>query len=84
MIVTLQTQSIQTIGQMRAFVAGTWPVSFTLTDRPSAHACMAATLKRFDYGHASRGVRGVLRVDSVHQATRTGSWGCISSMRWTR
>ena len=47
MIVTLQTQAIQTLEQVRAFVAGTEPVSFTLADRPSAHAWMADTLKRF-------------------------------------
>jgi hypothetical protein len=33
MIVHLQTQSIQTIEQVRAFVAGTEPVSFTCADR---------------------------------------------------
>jgi hypothetical protein len=61
MIVTLQTQSIQTIEQVRAFVAGVEPVSFTLADRPSAHAWMADVLKRFGYAHAQRADRGVLR-----------------------
>lgn len=61
MIVTLQTQAIQTLEQVRAFVAGTEPVSFTLADRPSAHAWMADTLKRFGYARASRADRGVLR-----------------------
>jgi transposase InsO family protein len=61
MIVTLQTQAIQTLDQVRAFVAGTAPVSFTLADRLSAHAWMADTLKRFSYAHASRADRGVLR-----------------------
>lgn len=61
MIVTLQTQAIQTIEQVRAFVAGTGPVSFTLADRPSAHAWMADVLKRFGYGQARRADRGVLR-----------------------
>lgn len=61
MIVTLQTQALQTLDQVRAFVAGTEPVSFTLADRPSAHAWMADTLKRFGYARASRADRGVLR-----------------------
>ena len=61
MIVTLQTQAIQTLEQVRAFVVGAEPVSFTLVDRPSAHAWMADTLKRFGYAHASRADRGVLR-----------------------
>lgn len=61
MIVTLQTQALQTLQQVRAFVAGAEQVSFTLADRPSAHAWMADTLKRFGYAHASRADRGVLR-----------------------
>ena len=61
MIATLQTQATQTLEQVRAFVAGTEPVSFTLADRPSAHARMADTLKRFGYAHASRADRGALR-----------------------
>ena len=61
MIVTLQTQAIQTLDQVRAFVAGNLPVSFTLTDRPSAHAWMADALRRYDYKHAARADRGVLR-----------------------
>ena len=61
MIVTQQTQAIQTLEQVRAFVAGSEPVSFTIIDRPSARAWMADTLKRFGYAHASRADRGVLR-----------------------
>ena len=37
MIVTLQTQVIQTREQVRAFAAGASPLSFTLADRESAH-----------------------------------------------
>jgi len=61
MIVTLHTQGLQTLEQVRGFVAGNAPVSFTLTDRASAHDWMAATLRRFGYTHASRADRGVLR-----------------------
>lgn len=61
MIVTLETQALQSLEQVRAFVAGTEPVSFTLADRPSAYAWMADTLKRFGYAHAQRGDRGALR-----------------------
>ena len=46
---------------MRAFVAGNAPVSFTLTDRASAHAWMADTLWRFGSMRASRADRGLLR-----------------------
>lgn len=54
MIVTLQTHAIQTLDQVRAFVAGSAPVSFVLADRESAHAWMTDTLKRFGYAGASR------------------------------
>lgn len=61
MIVTLQTHALQTLEQVRAFMAGAEPVSFTLTDRDSAHAWMGDTLKRFGYARASRADRGLLR-----------------------
>jgi transposase InsO family protein len=59
--VTLQTQAIQTIEQVRAFVAGVEPVSFTLADRSCAHTWMADTLRHFGYACAQRADRGVLR-----------------------
>ncbi|WP_267313392.1 hypothetical protein [Methylococcus geothermalis] len=37
MIVTLQTQNLRTLAQVRAFVAGAEAVSFQLTDRESAY-----------------------------------------------
>lgn len=40
MIVTLQTAGLQTLAQVRAFVEGMEPVSFTLTDRFAAHVWM--------------------------------------------
>lgn len=61
MIVTLQTHALQTLEQVRAFMAGAEPVSFTLADRDSAHAWMADTLKRFGYARASKADRGLLR-----------------------
>jgi len=61
MIVTIQTQSIQTIEQVRAFMAGTEPVAFTRADRASALAFMASTLRRFTYAKCARADRGLLR-----------------------
>lgn len=61
MIVNLQTQALQTLEQVRAFMAGAEPVSFTLADRAAAHAWMADTLRRFGYASASRADRGMLR-----------------------
>lgn len=61
MIVTLQTQGLETLEQVRAFVVGNAPISFTLTDRVAAHAWMGDTLRRFGYKSTSRTERGVLR-----------------------
>jgi len=61
MIVTLQTAGLQTLAQVRAFVEGNEPVSFTLTDRTAAHLWMADTLKRFRYKRCTRADKGLLR-----------------------
>jgi transposase InsO family protein len=61
MIVTLQTQNLKTLAQVRAFVAGAEAVSFQLTDRESAYAWMADVLARFGYRSCSRADKGVLR-----------------------
>lgn len=61
MIVTLQTAGLQTLAQVRAFVEGNEPVSFTLTDRTAAHLWMTETLKQFRYPHCTRADKGLLR-----------------------
>lgn len=61
MIVTLQTQAIRTLAQVRAFVEGNEPVAFTLTDRTTACAWMGDCLKQFDYPRLRRADKGLLR-----------------------
>jgi transposase InsO family protein len=61
MIVTLQTAGLQTLAQVRSFVEGNQPVSFTLTDRPSAYAWMAEAFKHFRYARCTRADKGLLR-----------------------
>jgi len=61
MIVTLHTQGLQTLTQVRAFVSGSEAVSFTLTDRLAAYGWMADTLMLFNYAHCTRADKGVLR-----------------------
>lgn len=58
---TLHTQELQTLAQVRAFVSGSEPISFTLEDRRTAYAWMADTLKQFDYARCKRSDKGVLR-----------------------
>lgn len=61
MIVTMHTQGLQTLAQVRAFVEGNEPISFTLTDRHAAYGWMADTLRHFGYARCKRTDRGVLR-----------------------
>jgi len=61
MIVTIHTQGLQTLAQIRTFVEGNQPISFTLTDRQSAYSWMADTLRHFGYARCDRAERGVLR-----------------------
>lgn len=59
---TLHTQGLQTLAQVRAFVSGNEAISFTLTDRPAAYGWMTDTLKQFHYGGCTRADKGVLRL----------------------
>lgn len=61
MIVTLHTQRLHTLAQVRAFVAGNESISFTLTDRNKAYGWMADTLRLFGYTRCKRAEKGLLR-----------------------
>lgn len=61
MIVTLPTQALQTLALVRAFVGGSEPVAFTLTDRTAAYGWMGDTLRQFGYRTLPRFDRGILR-----------------------
>lgn len=61
MIVTLHTQGLQTLAQVRAFVSGNEPISFTLEDRLAAYGWITDTLRQFGYGRRKRPDKGVLR-----------------------
>ena len=62
MIVTLQTQNITSIDQVRGFVLGTESMIFLLTDRKEASKWMADTLRHFGYANRSREHKGLLRL----------------------
>ncbi len=49
MIVTLRTERIRTLDQIRAFLDGIEPADFELNDRGSAYAFACRTLVRFGY-----------------------------------
>ncbi len=49
MIVTLRTERIRTLDQIRAFMDGIEPADFELTGRGCAYAFACRTLVRFKY-----------------------------------
>ena len=61
MIVTLQTERIGTLEQVRAFVEGSEPLDIKLADRESAYAFIRRTLVRFGYHREGRAAKGLLR-----------------------
>ena len=58
---TLHTQGLQTLVQVRAFVSGNESISFALTDRNKAYCWMAGTLRLFGYTRCKRADKGLLR-----------------------
>lgn len=58
---TLHTQALQTLAQVRSFVSGNEPISFALTDRLAAYGWMADALKQFGYIRCKRADKGILR-----------------------
>jgi len=49
------------LAQVRAFVSGVDPISFTLEDRHAAYGWMADTLRQFGYIRCKRADKGILR-----------------------
>ena len=56
---TLRTERIRTLDQLRAFLDGNEPADFELTDRTSAYAFVRRTLVRFEYHGLRRPDNGV-------------------------
>ena len=68
MIVTLQTERVRTLDQVRAFVEGSEAVDFTGADRESVYEFVRRALVRLDYAGRIR-------------ASRTRGW---SGATWRR
>lgn len=72
MVVTLHTQELQTLAQVRAFVSGNEAISFTLTDRTADYSCTTDTLRQFQrvlHTHRQRRAAPVLllaEIDALH------------------
>ena len=61
MIVTLQTERIGTLEEVRAFVEGSERVDIKLADRASAYDFIRRTLVRFGYHAEGKAAKGLLR-----------------------
>ena len=58
---TLRTERIRTLDQVRAFLDGNQPADFELTDRTSAYAFVRRTLVRFEYHGLGKPDKGLLK-----------------------
>ena len=61
MIVTLNTQSLSSLAEVRAFLNGNAEVKFSPPAEADRHAWLAATLRQFHYNTLKRSDKGVVR-----------------------
>ena len=61
MIVTLQTERVRTLGQVRAFVEGSEAVDFAGTDRESVYEFVRRALVRLGYERLGKSDKGLVR-----------------------
>ena len=87
MIVSLNTSALKSLEQIRAFLEGSEPVNFAITDHRQAYAGIAETLKR-PPPSLSRPDKGVLRLYAVkvsglsrQQTTRLRTDGRLEDRR---
>ena len=57
----LDTQRLQTLDQVREFLAGSRPLDLQLETRAEAYAFVAETLQRFDYSRQGKADKGLIR-----------------------
>ncbi len=58
---TLQTQGLQTLEQLRAFLEGSQPIDFDVPQREAANDFIAQTLRRFGYARLGKTDKGLVR-----------------------
>ena len=61
MILTLDTERLRTLSEVRAFLDGSHPVNFRLVDRDDAYGFVRRTLVRFRYTTLDKPSKGLLR-----------------------
>ncbi|XTI73273.1 hypothetical protein ACQAYK_03935 [Acidithiobacillus sp. AC3] len=83
MIVTLKTQGLQTLDQIRAFVEGAQGLDFAAPAREEAYDWIAGELRRFQYAHLGKVARGWMRryLEKVTGLSRAQVTRLISQFR---
>ena len=61
MIVTLQTQRVQTLEQVLAFVEGSEAVDFAGSDRAGVYTLVRRTLVKLDYHRLGKADKGLVK-----------------------
>jgi len=61
MLVTLKTQGLQTLEQIRGFLQGSQPLDFEVPQRGAAYAFVGQQLHHFAYGRLGRADKGLVR-----------------------
>jgi len=61
MLVTLKTQGLQTLEQIRAFLEGSQPLGFEAPRREAAYAFVGQQLRRFSYARLGKADKGLVR-----------------------
>jgi len=61
MIVTLKTQGLQTLEQVRNFLDGNKPIEFEISQRDAAYDFIAQQLRLFGYIRQKKADKGLIR-----------------------
>ena len=75
MIVTLQTERVQTLADVRAVIDGNDRLDYQFTDREAAYEFIRRTLVRFDYPTLSKPDKGIIRRYWGHQKVCSYDYG---------
>jgi len=83
MIVTLQTQGLQSLEQVRAFLQGSQSLGFEVPNREATYEFIAQTLRHFAYTRLGKADKGllpppVLVVRPAEQRARCGQHTPVS------
>ena len=85
MIVTLQTQRVQSLEQVRAFVEGSEAADFASGDRAGVYALVRRTLVKLDYHRLGKPDRRLVKryLSKVTGLSRAQLTCLIGQHRWT-